>query len=159
MIYALLETSHLLFHDPHFDIQGLMKLHEPIDVGCKSINSILHYRESFVHLLTETTKFESDKPFKSCKALIDGSSLLCRILLRHLPYLAALSPFKSQDLKSTSFYYLVRPVQNRLRNRQADLLRRLQVDDQLKLHGLLHGEVSRLGAFKDFVHVSGSAAP
>ena len=40
----------------------------------------------------------------------------------------------------------IRPVQHRLRNRQADLLRRFQVDDQLKLHRLLHGKVGGFGA-------------
>ena len=39
-----------------------MKLHEPIDMGCESVNTILHDRESFVHLLTETTKFKVDEP-------------------------------------------------------------------------------------------------
>jgi hypothetical protein len=76
-----------------------MKLHKPIDVGCKSINTILHDRESLVHLLTKTTKFESDEPFKSRKALINGSSFFRRFFLGHLPYLAALSPDESQDLK------------------------------------------------------------
>ena len=81
-----------------------MKLHEPIDVGGKSINTIIHDRESLVHLLPETAKFESDEPFKRRKALIDGSSFLCRFFLGHLPYLAALSPEESQDLKSLNHF-------------------------------------------------------
>ena len=140
-----------------------MKLHEPIDVGRKSINTILHARESLVHFLPENAKVKIDdiespinlhksainllkspvnlrestinllnspiiprkpaidllesrirplkssskKPFNSCKALIDGSSFLCRFLLDHLPYLAALSPDESQDLKSSN--HLIRP--------------------------------------------------
>ena len=39
-----------------------MKLHEPIDVGCKPIDTILHYGESLVHLLAEITKFKVDEP-------------------------------------------------------------------------------------------------
>ena len=122
-----------------------MKLHEPIDVGRKSIDTILHARESLVHFVSENAKVKIDdiespinlrktainllkspvnlrestinllnspiiprkpavdlleshirplkssskKPFNSCKALIDGSSFLCRFLLSHLPYLAA----------------------------------------------------------------------
>ena len=84
-----------------------MKLHEPIDVGGKSINTIIHDRESLVHLLPETAKFESDEPFKRRKALIDGSSFLCRFFLGHLPYLAALTPDESQVLKLHT--HLIRP--------------------------------------------------
>jgi len=39
-----------------------MQLHEPIDVGCEPIDTILHYGESLVHLLTEITKFKVDEP-------------------------------------------------------------------------------------------------
>ena len=134
---ALLKTLHLFFHDRHLDIHGLMKLHEPIDMGCKSINAILHDRESLVHFLSEITNIKLDqpksaiylaksfvdlpeprarllksspnKPFKSCKALINGSSFLCRFRLGHLSYLAALSPYKSQDLKSELFDHPIRP--------------------------------------------------
>jgi len=150
-----------------------MKLHEPIDVSRKSIDTILYARESLVHFVSENAKVKIDdiespinlrktainllkspvnlrestinllnspiiprkptinlfnspvilrestinlldspiiprkpavdlleshirplkssskKPFNSCKALIDGSSFLCRFLLSHLPYLAA----------------------------------------------------------------------
>lgn len=83
MVHTLLETPHLLLHDPHFDIQSLMKLHESIDMRCQPINTVFHYRESLIHLLTETTKFEADKPFKSRETLIDGSGFLCRVLLCH----------------------------------------------------------------------------
>jgi len=39
-----------------------MKLHESIDVGGKSINTILHDRESLIHLFTEITNIKLDKP-------------------------------------------------------------------------------------------------
>ena len=53
--------------------------------------------------------------------------------------------------------HLVGPQQHRLRNRQPEGLRRLEVDDQLELGGLLDGEIGRLGALEDLVHVSGRA--
>ena len=56
-----------------------------------------------------------------------------------------------------SFYDFVRPYQHVGWNRQADLLRRLQIDDELELHRLLHGEFGWFGAFEDFIHVGRSA--
>jgi len=215
----LLKSIHLFFHDPHLYVQGLVKLHEPIDVSRKSIDTILYARESLVHFVSENAKVKIDdiespinlhksainllkspvnlrestinlldspiiphkpainlfnspvilreftinlldspiiphkpaidlfnspvilreftinlldspiiprkpaidllesrirplksgskKPFNSCKALIDGSNFLCRFLLCHLPYLAALSPDESQVLKSPDHF--VRP--------------------------------------------------
>jgi hypothetical protein len=41
---------------------------------------------------------------------------------------------------------------------QAERLSGLQVDDQLKRGGLLHGQVGGLGAFEDLVHIDGRAA-
>ena len=53
-----------------------------------------------------------------------------------------------------SFDHLIRSIQHRLWNRQADLLCRLEINHQLELGRLLHRKISRLGAFKDSVHVS-----
>src|SRR5437870_11193977 len=53
--------------------------------------------------------------------------------------------------------YLVRPEQNRLRNRYADLLCRLQVEDQLELRRLLDRQIGGLGTFQNFVNVGGGA--
>ena len=39
-----------------------MKLHEPIDVGRKSIDTILHARESLVHFLPENANIKLEKP-------------------------------------------------------------------------------------------------
>jgi len=39
----------------------------------------------------------------------------------------------------------------------AELLGRLEVDDQVELRGPLHGEVGRISTLKDFINVSGSA--
>src|SRR5215470_12967332 len=43
-------------------------------------------------------------------------------------------------------------------NRESDLLRCFQIDDELKLHRTLYWEVGWLGAFQDFVHISRGAA-
>jgi hypothetical protein len=146
-----------------------MELHEPIDVGCKSINAILHDRESLIHIFAEIINIKLDKlnpaiypvksfidplkpciylaesfidPLKPCiylaesfidlpkscvylpkscvylpkssirlsksspnksferrEMLTDSTRLLTRALLCHLFYLAALGPFKSQEIK------------------------------------------------------------
>jgi hypothetical protein len=47
----------------------------------------------------------------------------------------------------------VRPLQQCLRDCQAECLRRLEIDDQFELRGLLDREVGGFGAFEDLVHV------
>ncbi len=42
------------------------------------------------------------------------------------------------------------------RDGQVEGLGRLEVDDELKRHGLLHRQVGRLGAFEDLVDVEGA---
>src|SRR5262250_3252841 len=54
--------------------------------------------------------------------------------------------------------HLVGALYEGLRNREAEGLGGLQVDHQLELAGLLHGEVAGPGAFQDLVHVDGRAA-
>ena len=94
-----------------------MKLHEPIDMGCEPIDTILHDRESLVHLLTETAKFKVDEPklpvhltesriclpeaaankfFEGGELLIDGSRFLGRFLFCHMFSLAAATWTESQ---------------------------------------------------------------
>ena len=48
--------------------------------------------------------------------------------------------------------YLVRLEEERWGHGQAERFRGLEVDDQFEPQGLLHGQVSRLGAFEDLVH-------
>src|SRR6266545_8225932 len=48
---------------------------------------------------------------------------------------------------------LVRPSQQRRQDRQAEGLRRLEVDDQLELRGLLDRQVAGSGTFQDLVHL------
>ena len=56
-----------------------------------------------------------------------------------------------------SLNHLIRPREQFRRECQSDLLRRLQVDDELKLRRLLHRQISRFGAFQDLVHVNSRA--
>ncbi len=50
--------------------------------------------------------------------------------------------------------HLVRPDQQRLRNRQAEGLRGLEVDDQLERRRLLHGDITGLRALYDASNVA-----
>ncbi len=51
--------------------------------------------------------------------------------------------------------HLIRPLQERRRDRQAQGLRGLEVDYQVELCGLLNREISRFRALEDLVHVGG----
>jgi hypothetical protein len=51
--------------------------------------------------------------------------------------------------------HLVRPRQQRRRDREAEGLGGLEVDHQLELRGLLDGQVGGLGALGDLVDASG----
>src|SRR5262245_57599315 len=53
--------------------------------------------------------------------------------------------------------HLIRSYQHIRRNRQADLLCRLEVDDELELRRLLHGQVGGLGAFQNLVDENGGS--
>jgi hypothetical protein len=53
-----------------------------------------------------------------------------------------------------SFDHLIRPLEHSVWNRQSDLFRRFEVDDEFKLRGLLHRQVSGLGAFENLVDVT-----
>src|SRR5262249_15062350 len=53
--------------------------------------------------------------------------------------------------------YLVRPIQQRLRNYDTDLVGGLEVDHQLKFRRLLDRQIAGLGTFENFVHVITSA--
>ena len=56
-----------------------------------------------------------------------------------------------------SSYDPIRSRQHIRRNREADLLGRFQIDDELELRRLLHRQISGLGAFQNLVHISGGA--
>src|SRR5262249_30875082 len=54
--------------------------------------------------------------------------------------------------------HLVREDEEVRRQRQAEFLGRLEVNDQRKLHGLLHREVGWRGAFQNLIHQGGGTA-
>jgi hypothetical protein len=58
---------------------------------------------------------------------------------------------------SMLFYDFVSPEKNGLRNRQPDLLRCLQIDDQIKLSRLLYRKLRWFGSFQDLVDERRSA--
>ncbi len=62
-------------------------------------------------------------------------------------------PLLHADLSRRIPDHSVRPDQNIWRNRQADLLRRFEIDDEFKLHRLLDGQVCRRPAFQNLVHI------
>src|SRR5205823_1981694 len=51
--------------------------------------------------------------------------------------------------------YLVRLEEHARRDGEAERFGGLQVDHQIELHGLLHGQIGGLGAFEDLVHIGG----
>jgi hypothetical protein len=112
----------------HAQGERTMKLHEPVDMGCEAADLILYYGKSLVRFLSKITNIKLDKlnspinlaescvyppkpriypaesrsyqPFQRRELLIDAARLFSSFLFRHLSYLAALGPFKSQELKS-----------------------------------------------------------
>src|SRR5262245_66045203 len=58
-----------------------------------------------------------------------------------------------------SFDYSIRPVQHGLRNREADLLRRLEIDYQLELGRFLYRDVGGFAALQNLIHVGSSPPP
>src|SRR6266849_2717513 len=82
------------------------------------------------------------------------------------PYASALTPGcspcstvhdPSQCLWASLLDHLVRKDEQVWRQRQAEGLGRLEVDDELKLRGLLHRQLPGLGALQDLVDVRGDA--
>jgi hypothetical protein len=63
----------------------------------------------------------------------------------------------SLDTRHFSLDNLIRSRQHVGWNRQADLLGRLEIDHQLKLRGLLHWQIARLGSFENFIYVDSDA--
>src|SRR5262245_11098199 len=57
------------------------------------------------------------------------------------------------------FDHLICPRQQRRRDRQAERLGRLEIDDQLELSWLLHRQVARVSALQNSVDIDGGAPP
>src|SRR6266702_6596907 len=87
-------------------------------------------------------------------------SSLCHLTLRWAARRAAKRTVPVPEMnmrRSLLLDDLIRPSQERLWDRQPERLGRLEVDHQLDLGRLLHGQVARLGTLEDAVHVGGSA--
>src|ERR1700688_4901916 len=67
-------------------------------------------------------------------------------------------PHGDPDSKGKSLDHLIRAQQQRLRDRDAERLRGLEVDDEFKLGGLLDGKVPGLGALENLVDVCSDKA-
>ena len=68
--------------------------------------------------------------------------------------------FSAKDISTKwrwSLDHLVRPRHHVRRNRQTDLLRRLEIDHQLELRRSFHRQISGLRTFQDLVDVGGGA--
>ena len=63
---------------------------------------------------------------------------------------------KQKSQIQNSLDHPIRPRQHLLRNREANLLRCLEIDDELKLRRLLDRKISGLGAFENFVNIERS---
>src|SRR6185503_10750197 len=66
------------------------------------------------------------------------------------------SPYALCDYSSN---HSIRSYQHVRRNRHADLLRRFEINDELELDRLLHGNVGGLCAFQDLVDKVSGAPP
>src|SRR5205085_2614960 len=60
---------------------------------------------------------------------------------------------RNSKSKLDSPNHFVRPPQHAWRNRQTDLLRRLEIDRQLEFRWLLHRQLGRFRSFQDLVDV------
>src|SRR5215467_12220404 len=58
-----------------------------------------------------------------------------------------------------SFDHLIRLVQHGLWNRKTDLFGCFEIDHKLEFRRLFYGQISRLGALENLVHVNRSAPP
>src|SRR6266511_644386 len=80
-----------------------------------------------------------------------------KIRLNDFIILLCSHPSLFTPLRAHSLNHLIRSRQQVRRNRQADLLRRFQIDDELELLRLLHGKVGGPGAFQNLLYVCGGA--
>src|SRR3989304_2098547 len=140
MFQPLLKTIHLLFHDPHFDVECLVQFHEPVYMSGQPINTILHRRESLIHFFSEITKLKmnatefciyllesriylpesriylpessANNAFQRRELLIDCSRFLCRALLSHIVLSSCPSGVRKSSLilRSTNWLLKLGPV-------------------------------------------------
>src|SRR6266542_1658953 len=70
----------------------------------------------------------------------------------------SIQSYRRRFVSYRSLDHLVRPCEHVGRNRQADLLGRFQIDDELELLRLLHREIGWLSTLQNLVHIRGGAA-
>jgi hypothetical protein len=88
---------------------------------------------------------------------IDSSSFLkSAFTVVIIPIRDSFSPIQNpkSQIQNRLFDYLIRSPQQRLWNVYPDLLGRFEINDQVKLLGLLDWQIGRLGALQDLVHES-----
>jgi hypothetical protein len=80
---------------------------------------------------------------------------------RQIPLYAPGCPFHNLIERSCACLldHLIRLEEERRRDREAESMGGLKVDNQLEFYGLLHREVSWLDTLEDLVHVCGGATP
>ena len=74
-----------------------------------------------------------------------------------IAFIVVLAQSKFEIRNPKSLNYLIRSRQHIRRNRQADLLRGFEIDDELELRRLLHWQVGGLCTFQNLVDVNGGA--
>src|SRR5262245_50717521 len=76
----------------------------------------------------------------------------------HCMLLHGRSSTPAEHSRPCLFEHLIRLKEERRGNGKAEGLGGLQVHDELKFRGLLHGQVGGLGPFEDLVHIGGRTA-
>ena len=112
---------------------------------------------------TTFSQFLSEGARACISAFVGGNGIRIPILRTRSPYCAraasghAAAPPRSVMKSDVSFDQLVGAQEERLRNRQADLLGGLEIDHQHEFGRLLDGEIGGLGALQDPIDVGGAS--
>jgi hypothetical protein len=103
--------------------------------------------------ISDQMGFREGSPCRCCRGQCDGRSPSCA---RGASGHAAAAP--SPAMNSRRFDHLVGAAEQREREREPERPGGLQVDDELDLRGLLHGEIGRLFALEDAAGISSGKA-
>jgi hypothetical protein len=105
-------------------------------------------RETFAGCCAATGKLSAKSIAQSVRTVIFLVMFFSALSTRHL----------TLDTRPFSLDHFIRSIQHVRRNRQSDLLRRFQIDDELKLRRLLHWDVAWLSALENLVNVDSGTA-